>query len=91
MLTDDAGPAARGRAGETTEKAAAANPVLAAVLGGQNPQHAIVSGGNAMPTNSQGVPWNTGYIVASGNLLTDFRSNVAAEAQSRLMTSRIAT
>ena len=42
-----------------------------------------------MPTNSQGVPWNTGYIVASGNLLTDFRSNVAAEAQSRLMTSRV--
>ena len=54
-----------------------------------NPQQAIVSGGNAMPTNSQGVPWNTGYIVASGNLLTDFRSNAAAEGQSRLMTSRI--
>ena len=43
-----------------------------------------------MPTNSQGVPWNTGYIVASGNLLTDFRSNAAAEGQSRLMSSRIA-
>jgi Mn-containing catalase len=74
---------------ETTEKAAAANPVLAAVLGGMNPQHAIVTGGGAMPTNSQGVPWNAGYIVASGNLLADFRSNVAAEAQSRLQTSRI--
>ncbi|WP_433294801.1 manganese catalase family protein [Actinoplanes sp. CA-030573] len=74
---------------ETTEKAAAANPVLAAVLGGQNPQHAIVAGGGPMPTNSQGVPWNGGYIVASGNLLADFRSNVAAEAQSRLQTSRI--
>jgi len=49
------------------------------VLGGQNPQHAIVTGGGPMPTNSQGVPWNAGYIVASGNLLADFRSNVAAE------------
>ena len=28
--------------------------------------------------------------MASGNLLTDFRSNAAAEGQSRLMTSRIA-
>ncbi len=89
MLTTMLARLLEGAPNETTEKAAAANPVLAAVLGGQNPQHAIVSGGNAMPTNSQGVPWNTGYIVASGNLLADFRSNVAAEAQSRLMTSRV--
>src|SRR5690349_10905121 len=75
--------------GEATEKAAAANPVLAAVLGGMSPQHAIVSGGGALPRDSEGTPWNTGYIVASGNLLSDFRSNVAAEAQSRLMTSRV--
>jgi Mn-containing catalase len=59
------------------------------VLGGMNVQHAIVTGGAAMPTNSQGVPWNGGYIVASGNLLADFRSNVAAEAQSRLQTARV--
>jgi len=78
-----------GAPSETTEKAAAANPVLAAVLGGMNPQHAIVSGGGALPRDAAGVPWNYGYIIASGNLLTDFRSNVAAEAQSRLMTSRV--
>ncbi|UNX56663.1 manganese catalase family protein (plasmid) [Georgenia sp. TF02-10] len=71
-----------GAPSETQAQAAAANPALAAVLGGQNVQHAIVSGGSAMPTNSQGVPWNAGYIVASGNLLADFRHNVAAEAQS---------
>ena len=90
MLTVMLARLLEGAPGETTAKAAAANPALAAVLGGQNPQHAIVSGGNAMPTNSQGVPWSTAYIVASGNLLTDFRSNAAAEGQSRLMTSRIA-
>jgi Mn-containing catalase len=78
-----------GAPAETTARAAAANPGLAAVLGGMNPQHAIISGGGALPTNSQGIPWNAGYIVASGNLLTDFRSNVHAEAQSRLQTSRI--
>jgi Mn-containing catalase len=78
-----------GAPSETQAEAAAANPALAAVLGGQNVQHAIVTGGAAMPTNSQGVPWNGGYIVASGNLLADFRSNVAAEAQSRLQTARV--
>lgn len=74
---------------ETQEKSVAANPVLAAVIGGMNPQHAIVTGGGALPRDAAGVPWNTGYIIASGNLLTDFRSNAAAEAQSRLMTSRV--
>jgi Mn-containing catalase len=74
---------------EATEKAAAVNPMLAAVLGGMNPQHAIVTGGGALPRDAAGVPWNAGYIIASGSLLTDFRSNVAAEAQSRLMTSRV--
>jgi Mn-containing catalase len=78
-----------GAPSETQAAAASANPALAAVLGGMNVQHAIVTGGAAMPTNSQGVPWNGGYIVASGNLLADFRSNVAAEAQSRLQTARV--
>jgi Mn-containing catalase len=89
MLTTMLARLLEGAPAETTAKAAAANPALAAVLGGMNPQHAIVTGGGAMPTNSQGVPWNAGYIVASGNLLTDFRSNAAAEGQSRLQTSRI--
>ena len=78
-----------GAPSETQAAAAAANPPLAAVLGGMNVQHAIVTGSAAIPTNSQGVPWNGGYIVASGNLLADFRSNVAAEAQSRLQTARV--
>jgi Mn-containing catalase len=78
-----------GAPGEATEKAAASSPVMAAVLGGMNPQHAIVAGGGATPANSQGVPWNAGYIVASGNLLADFRSNASAEAQGRLQTSRL--
>jgi Mn-containing catalase len=78
-----------GAPAETTEKAAAANPALAAVLGGMNPQHAIVAGGGALAANSQGIPWNAGYIVASGNLLTDFRSNAHAEGQGRLQTSRL--
>lgn len=65
------------------------DPSVAAVIGGMDPQQAIVGGGGALPNNSQGVPWNGGYIVASGNLLADFRANAAAEAQGRLQTARL--
>lgn len=65
------------------------DPVMAAVLGGMDPQQVIVGGGGALPSDSQGYPWNGRYIVASGNLLADFRANAAAEAQGRLQTARL--
>jgi Mn-containing catalase len=78
---------------------AAKNSVVAAVLGGarvedaivagMNPQHAIVSGSGAMAKDSMGNPWTASYIVASGNLLADFRFNVTAESQGRLQVSRL--
>lgn len=89
MLTTMLARLLEGAPSDEQAKAMEANPTLAAIMGGMNPQHAIVTGGGPMPTNSQGVPWTAGYIVASGNLLTDFRSNAAAEGQSRLQTSRV--
>jgi len=71
------------------EAMVAKNPSVAAVLGGMNPQHAIVSGLGATPTDSAGFPWNSRYIVASGNLLADFRANVNAESQGRLQVARL--
>jgi Mn-containing catalase len=71
------------------QEKAAQDPLLAAILGGMNPQHAIVSGLGAMPVNSVGVPWQGGYIVASGNLLADFRANLNAESQGRLQAVRL--
>jgi Mn-containing catalase len=65
------------------------NPVLGAVMGGMNPQHLIVSGLGAMPTDSVGYPWNAKYTIASGNLLADFRFNVTAESQGRLQVARL--
>jgi Mn-containing catalase len=65
------------------------NPMLAAVMGGMNPQHAIVSGLGATPTDSVGFPWNGRYITASGNMLADFRLNVTAESQGRLQVARL--
>jgi Mn-containing catalase len=60
-----------------------------AIMAGMNPQHAIVSGNGSRPTDSMGNPWNAGYIVGSGNLLADFRFNVAAESQGRLQVCRL--
>jgi Mn-containing catalase len=65
------------------------NPVLGAIIGGMNPQHAIVSGLGAMPVDSVGNRWNAGYIIASGNLLADFRANLNAESQGRLQAVRL--
>ena len=73
----------------TDQEAAASNPVIGAIMGGMNPHHAIVSGLGAMPESSTGVPWNAGYIIASGNLLADFRANVNAESQGRLQVARL--
>jgi Mn-containing catalase len=71
------------------EAMAAKHPGVAAVLGGMNPQHAIVSGLGATPNDSVGFPWTARYIVASGNLLADFRANVNAESQGRLQVARL--
>lgn len=65
------------------------DPVLGAIIGGMNPQHAIVSGFGAMPADSVGNRWTAEYIGASGNLLADFRANVTAESQGRLQASRL--
>ncbi|MCV4234628.1 manganese catalase family protein [Virgibacillus sp. LDC1] len=68
---------------------AAKDPLIAAALGGMNPQHAIVSGLGATPTDSNGYPWNSKYIIASGNLLADFRANLNAESQGLLQVVRL--
>jgi Mn-containing catalase len=59
------------------------------ILAGMNPQHAIVSGGGAQPADSVGFPFNARYTIASGNMLADFRYNVAAESQGRLQVARL--
>lgn len=81
QLLDGASPEDQSKAAE--------DPAMAAIMGGMNPQQLIVSGLGGLPTNSNGVPWNGGYMVASGNLLADFRSNLHAETQGRLQVTRL--
>jgi Mn-containing catalase len=71
------------------QEEAAKDPLVEAVLGGMNPQHVIVSGLGATPTDSAGYPWNSRYTISSGNLLADFRANLNAESQGRLQVVRL--
>ena len=73
----------------TVEAAVKSDPVVAAVIGGEDTQHAIVAGAGARPVDSNGNPWQGSYITASGNLLADFTSNANAEMQGRLQVARI--
>jgi Mn-containing catalase len=74
---------------EQSEAAAQADPVLGAVIGGMDVQHAIVAGAGARPVDSQGNPWQGSFVTASGNLLADFTANANAEMQGRLQAARI--
>ncbi|MDO7906423.1 manganese catalase family protein [Paenibacillus sp. JX-17] len=71
------------------QEEAAKDPLIEAALGGINPQHLIVSGLGAAPTDSTGYPLNSRYMVSSGNLLADFRANLNAESQGRLQVVRL--
>ncbi|MFG5501731.1 manganese catalase family protein, partial [Enterococcus faecalis] len=72
-----------------TEEEAKKDPALAAVLGGMDPEHAIVHGLTAGLTNPNGVAWNAGYATSSGNLVADMRFNVVRESQARTQVSRL--
>lgn len=72
-----------------TEGAMQDDPTVAAIIGGTDPQHAIVAGAGARPVDSNGNPWSAGYITASGNLLADFTANANAEMQGRLQVARL--
>ncbi|MEN5072320.1 manganese catalase family protein [Isoptericola cucumis] len=65
------------------------DPTVAAVVGGTDPQHAVVAGAGARPVDSNGNPWSAGYVTASGNLLADFTANANAEMQGRLQVARL--
>jgi len=45
------------------EATSANNPVIAAIIGGMDPQHAIVSGVAATPKDSLGVPGNARLLL----------------------------
>jgi Mn-containing catalase len=80
------------------ETAAAANPVVNAVMGGERPRHVVEgmlqqqllsSGLAAMPINSDGIPFDCSHVYASGNIAGDMFANVTAEATGRTLAVRL--
>ena len=78
-----------GTPAKVQEKAARSNGLVEAIMGGQDPRHVLSSGLAAMPVDSNGLPFNGSWVVATGNLAADMHSNVAAEGAGRLLATRL--
>ena len=64
---------------------AAADPMVAAVLGGMSPHHVLTTCMAAMPVDSVGVPFNCSHVYATGNAAADMLANVTAESTGRML------
>jgi Mn-containing catalase len=80
------------------ETAAAAHPIVNAVMGGERPRqvvegmlqrHLLSTGMAAFPANADGVPFDCSHVYASGNLAADMFANVTAEATGRVLAVRL--
>jgi Mn-containing catalase len=71
------------------QEAGAKDPLVGAVLGGMNMRHVLSTGLAATPENCNGVPFNASHVYASGNIVADMYSNVAAEATGRVLATRL--
>jgi len=60
-----------------------------AVLNGMDMRHVLSAGLAAMPTDSNGVPFDMSHIYASGNIAADMYANVCAEATGRVLAVRL--
>jgi Mn-containing catalase len=60
-----------------------------AILNGVNFQQILSSGLNAMPVNSDGIPFDMSHIYASGNTAADMTANVMAESTGRVLAVRL--
>src|SRR3954447_17280600 len=65
------------------------NPAIAARMGALEPRHYLSAGLAAMPSDSNGVPFNANCVDVGGNLIANMRANVAAEAIGRTLAVRL--
>ncbi|HEY8583567.1 MAG TPA: manganese catalase family protein [Capillimicrobium sp.] len=67
----------------------AMHPLAHIKLAGQDPRQYLSAGLGAMPADANGVPFDASHVYASGNLVADMHSNIAAEATGRLVATRL--
>lgn len=89
MLSTMIGLLLNGASPDQQAQSAASSPAVAAVMGGMNPQHVIVSGLSAQYADSNGNPWSGSYVTASGNVAADMYTNAICEMQGRLQAARV--
>src|ERR671916_1337807 len=65
------------------------NPAVAARMGALEPRHFLSGGLAAMPSDANGVPFNAACIDVGGNLASNMRANIAAEAIGRSLAARL--
>jgi len=71
------------------QEEAAMNPAVAAIIGGMDPRQYLSAGFSALAADANGVPFNGSHVYASGNIVADMYSNVAAEATGRVLACRL--
>lgn len=59
------------------------------VLNGMDMRHVLSAGLAALPSDANGVPFDTSHVYASGNLAADMTPNIAAEATGRVLAHRL--
>lgn len=62
---------------------------VSADLGGMMPRQYLSAGLNPLLEDSNGVPFNGNYVIASGNPASDMYANIAAESSGRLLATRL--
>jgi Mn-containing catalase len=67
----------------------ASDPIGGSILNGVNMKNILSSGLNAMPVDSDGVPFDMSHIYASGNIAADLTANIAAESTGRVLAVRL--
>ena len=73
----------------TEMEQAAKDPIVLAKLGGMNVRHAISACLVALPVDSEGVPFDTSHVYATGNLAADMLANVVAESTGRMLACQL--
>ncbi len=79
---------AKGELAEGTEQEA---ELYRNITGKGNDSHltSLLYGGGPSLTNSAGVPWTAAYIDTIGEVTSDLRSNIAAEARAKILYERL--
>ncbi|PCD03048.1 catalase [Sphingomonas spermidinifaciens] len=67
----------------------AADAAGGSVLNGMDMRHVLSTGLAALPTDANGVPFDTSHVYASGNLAADMLANVTAEATGRMLATKL--